>query len=54
VRIWSVALALSIWSLLAASGNHSESVALPGDSKVRVCNAFQLVAAVQARNDLCK
>ncbi|WP_445166588.1 hypothetical protein ACTXG7_22475 [Mycolicibacterium sp. Dal123E01] len=47
-----IALALSVWALLSASGNHPESVALPGDSKVRVCTAFELVAAMQARNEL--
>jgi hypothetical protein len=50
-----IALAVSIWAVVSASAKDSDPAALPGDPKVRVCNAFEMVAkvvALQTRNDL--
>ncbi|AQT79043.1 hypothetical protein B1R94_06815 [Mycolicibacterium litorale] len=51
-----VAVALSIWALVAASSSKAgDSAALPGDPKMRVCNAFETVSrgvALQTHNDL--
>jgi len=50
-----IALALSIWALASASVRNSETVALSGDPKLRVCNAVDMVAkavAVPGRDDL--
>ncbi|MBB3753170.1 hypothetical protein FHT44_005689 [Mycolicibacterium sp. BK634] len=47
-----IALALSVWAVVRVSASDTNSAALPGDPKVRVCNAFKMVATMQARNDL--
>ncbi len=50
-----VAVALSVWALLAGGTKDSASSALPGDPKMRVCNAFETVSrgvALQTHNDL--
>ena len=47
-----IALVLSIWAVVSASANDANTVALPGDPKVRVCSAFEMVAKMQTRNDL--
>jgi hypothetical protein len=50
-----IAFAMSIWAVVCASTNTVDSAVLPGDSKVRVCNAFDMVVkavALQTHNDL--
>ncbi|BBZ77230.1 hypothetical protein MANY_25670 [Mycolicibacterium anyangense] len=50
-----VAVAVSIWALTAAGSKGSTTSALPGDPKMRVCNAFDTVSrgvALQTHNDL--
>jgi hypothetical protein len=47
-----IALALSLWAAVRVSVNQANAVALPGDPKVRVCTAFEMVATMQTRNDL--
>lgn len=50
-----VAIALSIWALTEAGSKDSANSALPGDPKMRVCNAFDTVSrgvALQTHNDL--
>ena len=49
-----VALALAIWGLFSESSN-TPATALPGDSKTRVCTAFETVTKavpLQTNNDL--
>jgi hypothetical protein len=47
-----IALALSIWAAVRVSANEANVVALPGDPKVRVCTAFEMVARMQTRNEM--
>ncbi|MCX2930728.1 hypothetical protein ORI20_10595 [Mycobacterium sp. CVI_P3] len=52
-----IALAMSIWAVVSASANDADTVALPGNPKVRVCNAFDMVVravALQTRTDLSR
>lgn len=55
VLLGVIATALSVWALVSASSKGTDSAALPGDPKMRVCNAFETVArgvALQTHNDL--
>jgi hypothetical protein len=47
-----IAPELSLWAAVCVSANEANAVALPGDPKVRVCTAFEMVATIQTRNDL--
>lgn len=52
IPIAAIALAISVWAMVRASADDANTVVLPGDPKVRVCNAFEVVATMQARNAL--
>jgi hypothetical protein len=47
-----IALALSAWAAVRASHDDANTVVLNGDPTVRVCDAFEMVATMQARNAL--
>lgn len=50
-----VAVGLSIWAVVAGASKEPAMSALPGDPKMRVCNAFETVSrgvALQTHNDL--
>ncbi|MGY4711141.1 hypothetical protein ACXDF8_16525 [Mycolicibacterium sp. CBM1] len=55
VLLGVVAVGLSIWALMSVSSKSTDSVALPGDPKTRVCSAFDTVVgavALQTHKDL--
>ena len=47
-----IALGVSIWALVSDPAGGAASAGLPGDPKVRVCTALDMVATMQTRNDL--